>query len=66
MKVKIEFDIDNAAYRYDDDGCGDDQSINPEAVADTIRQVAGQIGAGYMRDAIIDANGNVVGKFTII
>lgn len=60
MKVKIEFDIDNAAYTL-----GEDEIHNYEAVADTIDRVAAYIRRGRLSGNVYDINGNTAGSYSI-
>ena len=59
MKVKIEFNIDNAAYREDEG------SPSWPAVALAIKKVAGCFELGVTEGNIIDANGNKVGSYRV-
>jgi len=69
MTVRVEFDIDNAAFQD-----GETDGYNMDAIASTIREVALQVGdMPYNGSAmeickhqnIRDANGNIVGTWTI-
>lgn len=63
---KIEFKVGNAAFRNESETDEDGNSpLAPEAVADTVRDVADRIASGEMSGTIMDANGNTVGKFLV-
>lgn len=57
--VKIEFEVDNAAYR-DGDGL-----LDLSAVAETIRYIASSVEDGFTRNNVFDDNGNCVGEYTV-
>lgn len=62
MRLRIEFAVDNAAYRDEDNG------VVGFAVADTVREVAAFIESGVPVDggAIVDRNGNAVGLWAYV
>ena len=61
MKLKIEFELDNAAYQ-DDDGC-----LDRDVVRETVMATAHRIFQhdGDSDGVVIDPNGNRVGTWTI-
>lgn len=69
MTVLIRFDIDNAAFK------DDAEDYDMEAVAATVRKVAGAMATADATDRdspiiakhknIVDANGNIVGTWCI-
>lgn len=61
---KIEFRVDNAAFREMDEQ-GNDAGICAMEVADTVSRIAQKIGAGYTAGPILDSNGNTVGKWSV-
>lgn len=58
--LTVHFGVGNAAYR------GEDQNLDPEAVAKTLHEVATLIQNGHLNGNILDVNGNVVGLYNII
>lgn len=56
MKMKIEFETDNAAF---DDGNG------PTECARILEKIARRVGQGAEEGGIMDSNGNRVGSWSV-
>lgn len=59
MKIKIEFNLDNSAFYYED------ESINLYAVSDALDNVARAIRDYHEEGNVQDRNGNIVGHWEI-
>lgn len=59
MACKVKFSTDNAAYQ------NDDNTINEEAVASSLRKIADDIDRGFRSGVVMDYNGNKVGRWSI-
>ena len=56
MKLKIEFDCDNAAF--------DDDNLHEES-ADILKRIEKDVRMGYHGDRIRDTNGNTIGRWSL-
>jgi len=59
MKIKIEFDLDNAAYK------NEDESLNTDAVANELNMIAIDVRNGYAGNCVQCISGNTIGRWSI-
>ena len=64
MKLTIEMNLNNAAYREYAEYPNEGALVN-EAVAADVQKIATKIELGYRSGSIIDLNGNKVGTWQI-
>jgi hypothetical protein len=57
----LNFSTDNAAFCYDDEGT----DLDRDAVADALRKLADKVTEGRNNGAVLDANGNSVGTWSL-
>ena len=61
MKIKIEFDTDNAAFDpFDEEGF----EISAYEINAILTTVVEQIGRGYTESVVRDSNGNTIGAWS--
>lgn len=58
MDITIKFELDNAAYRQEDN------SLSREAVCESLDRIAASIMMDLEYGAIVDENGNKVGSWS--
>jgi hypothetical protein len=59
MRIKISFELDNNAFQ------SDDETLNYDAVADQLKEIATMVRSERKHGNVIDLNGNRVGEWFI-